>query len=293
MAQYSGLTDPFIHMDTFKKVTNNKGFDDATLCHLFSETLGHHNISQLFSVKQGIEETLKAFVTRWRAAASRCHDLDKTMTLAAFKQGLLKGLFLYHLNYNYPNTAYDHVMREVVIHAQCKDQIPPPPPRKYPRVCKSRNTSKWCKYNEDSCHNTNSCNALKTAIETLYRNGKLEQFKVRQPPPVVANIEPIRRINTIDGGAPIGNMSHRARNRYARANHPKEVCNIRYERSAKLPRSGWEPITFSEEEECGVHLPHDHPFLIDAILDKWSVGRVLVDSGSAINVIFNGYYNQL
>ncbi|XP_062014159.1 uncharacterized protein LOC133730618 [Rosa rugosa] len=179
------------------------------------------------------------------------------------------------------------------IYDQSKDQIPPPPPRKYPRVGKPRNTSKLCKYHEDSGHNTNHCNALKTAIETLYRDGKLEQFKVRQPPPVVANIEPMRRINTIDSGAPITNMSLKARKRYARTNHPKDVCNICYERSAKLPRSGWEPITFSEEEERRVHLPHDDPFLIDAMLDKWSVGRVLVDSGSDVNVIFNGCYNHL
>ncbi|XP_024156263.1 uncharacterized protein LOC112164275 [Rosa chinensis] len=313
MSQYNGLTDPFIHMDTFNKVTNHKGFDDATLCHLFSETLDseamswffecppgsidpfhapsnavlsrfillaaeHHNTSQLFSVKQGAEETLKAFVTRWRAVASRCRDLDKTMALVAFKQGLLKGPFLYHLNYNYPNVAYDHVIREAVLHVlaefitygetppppptpakstrpssnqqettnktpatpltdkkrewqqnnyqskrqkdqhyhsksnrsshgdnrskqtesfkqyavltvltasyeeiydQCKDQISPPPPRKYPRMGKPRNTCKWCKYHEDSGHNTTNCNALKTAIKTLYRDGKLEQFKVR------------------------------------------------------------------------------------------------------------------
>ncbi|XP_062021019.1 uncharacterized protein LOC133737495 [Rosa rugosa] len=101
------------------------------------------------------------------------------------------------------------------------------------------------------------------------------------------------RINTIDGGAPITNMSHRARKRYARANHPNEICNIRYEKSAKLPKSGWAPITFSEEEERGVHLPHDDPFLIDAILDRWSVGRILVDSGSAVSVIFNNCYSKL
>ncbi|XP_024190685.1 uncharacterized protein LOC112194698 [Rosa chinensis] len=158
---------------------------------------------------------------------------------------------------------------------------------------KPRNAGKWCKYHEDSGHNTNNCNALKMAIETLYRDGKLEQFKVRQPPPVVANIEPIRRINTIDGSAPITNMSHRARKRYACTNHPKEVCNIHYERSTLLPKSRWEPITFSEEEERRVHLPHDSPFLIEPMLDKWSVGRVLVDNGSVVNVIFNGCYNQL
>ena len=54
------------------------------------------------------------------------------MALAAFKQGLLKGPFLYHLNYNHPNAAYDHVMSEAVIHAQAEfityGETPPPPP---------------------------------------------------------------------------------------------------------------------------------------------------------------------
>ncbi|XP_062010278.1 uncharacterized protein LOC133726695 [Rosa rugosa] len=285
-------------MDTFKKVTNNKGFDDATLCHLFSETLDgeamswffecppgsmdsfsalsnvfmsrfilmtddYHNSSQLFSINQGIDESLKSYVTRWRTTTSRCRDLDKTMVLAAFKQGLHKASFLYHLNCNCPNATYDYVMNEAVLHAQaeystygatppspqtplknpqpatfqqgnttttpnittlpndkkrewqqgnyqdkrqkdqqyhnkgniffhnnrrdnrhnkpatnaqkfevftvltasyeeiydqCKDQIPPPPPRKYPRVGKPRNTGKWCKHHEDSGHNTNDCN---------------------------------------------------------------------------------------------------------------------------------------
>ncbi|XP_062028447.1 uncharacterized protein LOC133744335 [Rosa rugosa] len=287
-------------MDTFKKVTNNKGFDDATLCHLFSETLdgeamswffecspgsmdsflalsnaflsrfilmtdGYHNSNQLFSINQGIDESLKSYVTRWRTATSRCRDLDKTMALAAFKQALHKASFLYHLNCNCPNATYNYVMNEAVLHAQaeyntygatppppqtplknpqpatfqqgnttttttpsittppndkkrewqhgnyqdkrqkdqqyhnkgnrsfhndrrdnrhnkpaanaqkfvvfavltasyeeiydqCKDQIPPPPLRKYPRVGKPRNTGKWCKHHEDSGHNTNDCN---------------------------------------------------------------------------------------------------------------------------------------
>ncbi|XP_024177732.1 uncharacterized protein LOC112183588 [Rosa chinensis] len=287
-------------MDTFKKVTGNKGFDDATLCHLFSETLdgeamswlfecppgsmdlfsalsnaflsrfilmtdGYHNSSQLFSVSQGVDESLKSFVTRWRTATSRCQDLDKTMVLATFKQRL-------HM---------------------CKDQIPPPPPRKFTRVGKPRNIGKWCKHHKDSGHNTNDCNALKTAIESLSRDGRLEQYKVRQPPSVVANVEPVGRINTIEGSAFIGSLSHRARKRYERANHPKEVFNIRYDQSAKMAKTGWGPITFSEEEERGIHSPHDDPFLIDAVLDRSSVGRVLVDSGSVVNVIFNGCYKQL
>ncbi|XP_024164070.1 uncharacterized protein LOC112171061 [Rosa chinensis] len=166
IAQFGGITDLFVHMDTFKKVTNNKGFDDATLCHLFSETLdgeamswffecplgsmdsfsslsnaflsrfilmtdGYHNSGQLFSINQAIDESLKSFVPRWRTATSRCRDLDKTMALAAFKQGLHKTSFLYHLNCNCPNATYDYIMNEAVLRVQAEyityGATPPPP----------------------------------------------------------------------------------------------------------------------------------------------------------------------
>ncbi|XP_024190544.1 uncharacterized protein LOC112194549 [Rosa chinensis] len=167
IAQFGDPTDPFVHMDTFKKVTNNKGFDDAMLCHLFNETLdgeamswffecppgsmdsfstlsnaflsrfilmtdGYYNSSQLFSINQGVDESLKSFVTRWRTATSRCGDLDKTMELAAFKQGLHRASFLYHLNCNCPNATYDYIMNETVLLALAEyssyGTTPPPPP---------------------------------------------------------------------------------------------------------------------------------------------------------------------
>ncbi|XP_024156113.1 uncharacterized protein LOC112164107 [Rosa chinensis] len=253
IAQFGGSTDLFVHMDTFKK----GNYQDKR-----QKDQHYHNKGN------------KSFHNDRRDNRDNRHNKP---AISAKKFEVLAVL----------TASYEE------IYDQCKDQIQLPPPRKYPKVGKPRNTGKWCKHHEDSGHNTNDCNALKTAIESLYGDGKLEQFKVRQLPPVVTNIEPMRRINTIDGGAFIGSLSHRARKRFERANHPKEVFNIRYDRSAKMAKTGWEPITFSKEEERGIHSPHNDLFLIDAVLDKSSVGRVLVDSGLAVNVIFNGYYKQL
>lgn len=62
---------------------------------------------------------------------------------------------------------------------QCKDAIPAPSPKKFPKA-KLRNTGKYCKYHDDGGHNTNICIALKDMIESLLRDGKLSQYRPRQ-----------------------------------------------------------------------------------------------------------------
>lgn len=177
---------------------------------------------------------------------------------------------------------------------QCKDQISRSPPKRFPRTNPPRNTGKWCKHHEDSGHNTNVCVALKTAVETLIREGKLQQFRVNLAQPQVANIQVIcGHINTIDGGAPVSKLTNRARKRHTRASQGHEIFNIYYDKPSKAGKVGWEPITFTEEGERGVHLPHDDPFLITAQVDQYTLSRVLVDSGAAVNVIFHQAYTQL
>lgn len=106
--------------------------------------------------------------------------------------------------------------------------------------------------------------------------------------PQVANIQVIcGHINTIDGGATISKLAPHA------ANQVQEIFNISCEKPSKTGKVGWEPITFIEEDERGVHLPDDNPFLTTAQVDQYTLSRVLVDSGSAINVIFNQVYTQL
>ncbi|KAK9911092.1 hypothetical protein M0R45_035015 [Rubus argutus] len=177
---------------------------------------------------------------------------------------------------------------------QCRDQIPPPPPKRFLRTNPPRNTGKWCKHHEGNGHNTNVCVALKTAVETLIREGKLQQFGADPAQPQVANIQVIRsHINIIDGGAPVSRLTNRARKRHTRAQQGQKIFSIYYDKPSKANKVGWEPITFTEEEERGVRLPHDDPFLITAQVDHYTLSRVLIDSGSAVNVIFNQAYAQL
>ncbi|XP_050386257.1 uncharacterized protein LOC126802648 [Argentina anserina] len=431
---YIGEGDPFRHIDNFKKVTASREFDDATLCHLFSETLdgdamnwffeqpansmdsfaqlttaflnrfilmagAAHTTDGLFQVKQESRETLGTFVMRWQTAASRCRNLNKTLALAAFKEGLRSENFLFHINVDprMRDATYDDIMTEAVRYAQAEyvtygEKRTPVPSDKttmtqtsthtvplqrelFPNTedhskgrkrewhqanhrdarnndrhrGRDRNrrlgqerrdnrdprqvnamgrrsdhtlpreetledffhahqdtlrkparplrpqteaeTGKWCRFHENGSHNTNDCRTLRTLRANGDTGVRPAQQRVQQN--VVAAVETLRRINVIEGGAPKTNLSNRAKKRLDRNNHPRQVYAITGG-NVKRQKEGWQPITFTEDEEIGISLPNDDAFLIDAILGgQWDVGKMMIDTGSAVNVLFKGCYEKM
>ncbi|CAL8992283.1 unnamed protein product [Prunus brigantina] len=97
----------------------------------------------------------------------------------------------------------------------------------------------------------------------------------------------------ISGGTPIADSSRRSAISYIRAVRHPPVLSLTEECNRKIRRFGWEPITFSEEEEKGIIFPHSDPMIIRADISDFDVGRILIDIGSSVNVLFVDAFNSL
>ncbi|CAL9026173.1 unnamed protein product [Prunus brigantina] len=174
------------------------------------------------------------------------------------------------------NTTYENVLvHEAPI-------IPKPPPRR-PGSKPTPNTGVFCRFHQFGGHDTESCIALRNIIEGLIREGKLEKYVHHiPPPPPNPHQRQINMISTISGGPTLAGTSNNSIKHYVRSTYAHQV-----------PITFWAPITFCEEEERGVILPHDDPIIIRADISNFDVGRILVDTGSSVSVMFAEAFNEL
>ncbi|XP_022880680.1 uncharacterized protein LOC111397950 [Olea europaea var. sylvestris] len=111
-----------------------------------------------------------------------------------------------------------------------------------------RNQGRYCHFHKDHGHDTEECLQLKEEIERYLRRGLLAR----------------------------GGDSNSARKSYARS---LRICSI--QKKARFSQS----ITFGEEDLVGVAHPHDDALVIVGDIADFDVKRVLVDGGSAANVL--------
>ena len=185
------------------------------------------------------------------------------------------------------NTTYETVLMNE------QEAIPKPNVRR-PNRQDNRETGKFCRYHQHNSHNTEDCISLRKIVERLIREGKLDQYIARPPTAPVPN--PPRQINmisTISGGPTVAGTSHRSMKQYVRAAQFPQVLGIEMNRFQETPKVRWEPITFCQEEEEGILYPHDDPMIIRAEIADYDVGRVLIDTGSSVSVIFAEAFREM
>ncbi|XP_059627389.1 uncharacterized protein LOC132270212 [Cornus florida] len=144
-----------------------------------------------------------------------------------------------------------------------------------------RSLGKYCRFHRDHGHNTEDCFDLKNQIENLVRKGHLRKFTTEngkggsnparegrddRPP----QHQPMGEIKVISGGFAGGGETSSARRAHTRSIRSfSEVNEVGMTSPpTKLPRVEEPVITFSEEDDKGIHQPHDDPLGIREI-ENW------------------------
>ncbi|CAL2246366.1 unnamed protein product [Prunus armeniaca] len=156
------------------------------------------------------------------------------------------------------------------------------------------NTGVFCHFHQFGDHDTESCVALRNIIEGLICEGKLDKYVHHLPPPPPNPYQrQINMISTINSGPTMAGTSNNSVKHYIRSTYAHHVFSTEQGRLPKTQKSGLAPITFCEEEERGVILPHDDPIIICADISNFDVGCILVDIGSSVSVMFPDAFNEL
>ena len=165
-----------------------------------------------------------------------------------------------------------------------------------------------CDYHRDHGHETNHCQGLKFLVERLIRTGHLRRF-IREPArgtgttlttdrAIAANEHPLESRPTINFvlGGPIDDQyrSKRQRRKMLRAASVRARVNtIGTPKSSTTVQLIDGPISFPSINPARVITPHYDALILTLCINNFDVQRVLVDPGSAIELLHLLTFRQM
>ena len=82
-------------------------------------------------------------------------------------------------------------------------------------------------------------------------------------------------------------------NKRQRRDYFRQVHCIVSEGSTKRTQWSHSPITFSEEDVNLISYPHTDALVIEANIQGWRIGKILVDTTSSADIIFSDTFDKM
>ena len=161
-----------------------------------------------------------------------------------------------------------------------------------------RNQSLYCQYYQDHGHTTEDCRNLWNHLDQLVREGKLRHLlHPSSGHPGQANQEPHRDISL---RPPMGTINVILAALGRTGSFPSRVMFMarlsfkENDRESKRPKKGTSPVLgFSNQDKIGIIQPHDDALVVTLRIGGFDVKKVLVDQGSAMEVMYSDLYKGL
>ncbi|XP_030935876.1 uncharacterized protein LOC115960974 [Quercus lobata] len=160
-----------------------------------------------------------------------------------------------------------------------------------------RNQNLYCAYHQEPDHTTDDCRNLKNHLDRLVREGKLRHLQHHSVGwQEQSNVE--TRQSTLR--PPIGTINVILAAPGRTGSHPFRVMSVGRllfeadDRKSKRARGMAMPlIGFSDEDKLGTLQPHDDALVVMLRIGGYDVKRMLVDQGSAVEVMYPDLYKGL
>ncbi|GAV58205.1 hypothetical protein CFOL_v3_01739, partial [Cephalotus follicularis] len=129
---------------------------------------------------------------------------------------------------------------------------------------------KYCRYHRDHGHDTEECRHLMNHIEDLIRKGHLRKYMDRNDP-----------------------QEKRECREEAPQQPEQQPRGVIHTTSGGVASSDEEVISFSKADYEGVRLPHDDPMVVTLQVALFTMNRILIDSGSSVDILYKHAFDQL
>ncbi|VFQ64914.1 unnamed protein product [Cuscuta campestris] len=323
--RFTGKEDPEIHLDSFNQSATMNGCTDEEKCLLFFQTLRNQATEWFNKLCPGsidsFTENLTQFLTRWKEEVDKVEEMDDKIVLSLLLNGLRAGELYKEFCRKPPatyqeayHTAWEFAEAQTQLRAKReaehghkpklvqvkKEEAPGPsrPRHHYDPVIRVVNTEEcqeiwkapvilpenptgqvgrqwsgtYCSYHRPTAPGDDRDNDRR-------RNNRPRE---RQPAPEREHIGMIF-------GGPEGGDSVEQRKNWVRSIYVGEV-------SAEPPRrkhTRREPIVFTDRDLPPTGEDHNDPLVITMDINGVDVARVLVDTGSSVNILYLETFQKL